>query len=253
MRALLAEVRQHRMQPQFVLGRGETDQAFNESLQPNSPTWRQVAGVITIEGLGDFEDELAKLGKPVVTLSAAGQGRNCVLFDYQGLMRLSCAHLAERGYQNIGLIARGPGLPKPDPCGTLHGFESAVSDLGLVAKPQWRVFQAVDAESGRAAMHKLWALDNRPRAIVVDDDNTAVGVGQAIRELGIRCPQDLAVVSHGTIGVVLDHPVAFTQCCFDLHGMCEAAWQLLSRLKSGAVDTSAVTTVSPCMVNGSTT
>jgi len=253
MQALMAEVLQHRMQPQFVIGRGATAQEFTKSLHPASPIWRQVTGVITVGGLTDFEDELAKLGKPVVTLSAWCLGRYCVLFDYRELMRLSCTHLAERGYGDIGLISRGDGLPDPDPSGVLKGFEETVLALGLVAKPQWRMFQAVGAEGGRAAMQKLWSLGDRPRAIVVDDDNTAVGVGQAIVELGIRCPEDLAVITHGTIGVVLDHPVAFTQCCFDLHGMCEAAWALLNRLKGGAYDMPGVTTVTPRVVTGRTT
>ena len=255
MNALLVEVGRHKMRPQFVVGCGETGKEFTESLHPTSPLWRHIVGVISMAWLPDegFEDALAENGKPVVTLSSYRQGRHCVRFDFPALIRMSCEHLAAGGYREIGLITNEEAAPGMDRSEILSSFEAITSELGLTTKPHWRKTSVVGAMNGREAMHELWKGADRPRAIVVSDENIAVGVGEALLEMGIRCPDDLAVISHGTIGVNLDMPLEFTRCCFELQRVCEMAWDLLNHLTVGGMEVPALQNVIPHIVSGKTT
>jgi DNA-binding LacI/PurR family transcriptional regulator len=254
MNSLLAEVSRHKMRPQFILGRGDSDEAFTQSLELASPLWRQVVGVIMVAWHGNFEDQMAKNGKPVVVLSAYEEGRRRVQFDYPALIRMSCEHLAGKGYREIGLITESGDAPGKDGAKIARSFGEVTSELGLIVKPQWRKLNVnTSAAAGRAAMHQLWEGSDRPRAILVSDENVAVGVGEAMLELGVRCPEDLAVVSHRTTGVDLAMPLKFTQCCFDLREMCATAWSFLDRLIAGDPEVPAVLKVEPHLVPGKTT
>jgi LacI family transcriptional regulator len=50
-------------------------------------------------------------------------------------------------------------------------------------------------EGARTAAHALLQLDPRPTAIVAGSDTLALGALELARELGIRVPDDLALVS----------------------------------------------------------
>lgn len=254
MNSLLDEVSRHKMRPQFILGRGDSDEAFSQSLELASPLWRQVAGVIMLASRKRFEDEMARNGKPVVIISTFQEGRRLVRFDYPAMVRMSCEHLAAKGYRKVGLITDAGDAPGMDGAETLRSFNTVTDALGMTVKSQWRMLNTnTSPADGRLAMHQLWKGPDRPRAILVSDENIAVGVGQAMLELGIRCPEDLAVISHRTTGVKMAMPVRFTLCSFALAEVCAAAWSFLDRLIAGDPEAPAVVKVEPRIVPGETT
>ena len=73
--------------------------------------------------------------------------------------------------------------------GFLEGVADAglVLDHGLLREGDW------SEESGRSAMTDL--LPSRPDALFIASDRMAVGALRAIREAGLRCPDDIAIVS----------------------------------------------------------
>ncbi|HZU13466.1 MAG TPA: LacI family DNA-binding transcriptional regulator [Chloroflexota bacterium] len=76
----------------------------------------------------------------------------------------------------------------------LHGYQAALAAYGIIAPPEWLVEGNFQIEGGYHAAQVLLALPQRPTAIFAFNDNMAVGALQAIRERGLRVPEDISLV-----------------------------------------------------------
>ncbi len=110
--------------------------------------------------------------------------------DNRGGARSAARHLAEQGYERIGLIA--PPSNSTAGLDRRNGFLEGLAEVGLEVDGRMREGDWSE-ESGRTAMESL--LSERPDAVFVGSDRMAVGVLRAIREAGLSCPADVAVVS----------------------------------------------------------
>ena len=102
------------------------------------------------------------------------------------------AHLVRLGHCRIATIT-GPldaatGIDRRD------GYLAALREAGLPTAPELIVEGTFGQESGHAAMRTLLALPERPTAVFVASDSMAAGALAAIREAGLRVPEDIAVV-----------------------------------------------------------
>lgn len=107
---------------------------------------------------------------------------------------LAVEHLVERGHRNIGLFS-GP-VNVPNAIDRRRGFDEAVYKFGLRVLPHWKVSSGFSLEGGKKALYDLWASSDRPTAVCAANDVAAAGALEACAELGIRVPEDLAVVGY---------------------------------------------------------
>ncbi len=79
----------------------------------------------------------------------------------------------------------------------LEGFRAATAAAALTMSSDYVRLgdEGWSVESGRHATRELLALAPRPTGLVAGSDTLAVGAIQAARDLGLRVPEDLAVVS----------------------------------------------------------
>lgn len=100
-------------------------------------------------------------------------------------------HLIEvHGHSVIALVV-GEGVPGTDE--REQGWQSATRMAGLPDGPLARA--SFNREGGFEAAHRLLDTRNPPTAIFASSDLQAVGALRAIRERGLRVPQDVAVVA----------------------------------------------------------
>lgn len=99
-------------------------------------------------------------------------------------------HLARLGYRRIAFIA-GP-EDNTDAAERLAGYRQALAQLRPEAQPIV-VPGRFTEESGFAAGHRLALLDPRPDAVFAANDATAIGCLLALREAGLRVPEDIAL------------------------------------------------------------
>ncbi len=243
LQSLTTEVKSHNMRPTHILGYGEPGDDFIDSLEPNSTIWNQAAGILAMAGLETFEDTLKDKGVPAVTLTTyRTQGHHPVVMDMHGLMVKSYKHLMDRGCRNIALIfniATDSQTFEADFLGRSSyqpQFYDELSKLGLPVNPKLVKACCRTAEQGYEAMCDLWHGEDRPDGVIVSDDNTAMGVGKAVRDLMIATPDQLKLVTHATQGVDRDFPINFTRCQYDLNRICRGAFGLLYRLMIGERD-----------------
>lgn len=122
-----------------------------------------------------------------------GLGGDAVLADNMSGSYQAVKHLLDAGHARIGIIT-GP-LQMLMARRRLLGYRRALRDRGLplikklVRQGNW------ERQSGYDRTVELMNLKRRPSAIFVCNGLMMIGCLRAIREMRIRCPQDVALVS----------------------------------------------------------
>jgi LacI family transcriptional regulator len=132
-----------------------------------------------VAGLGDL---------PLVVMdNDPACGAPSVNFDVAGGMRSIAQHLTELGHRRIGHLAAAVDT---------WTFRVRGEVLGPVA---CRATTAIDVAAARAAAMALLDREDRPSALVCDDDLIAAGAYKAARHLGLDVPGDLSVTGFDDI------------------------------------------------------
>lgn len=159
----------------------------------------------TVDGLLiatlDVSDELRELltqaGIPFVTLSDACTGElNCIGPDNMHGGYMATQHLLELGHRRIAYV--GDAFPDDYgfPTGELryNGYLSALQEYGAPYRPEYVFLGAHGEAPAHRLTEQLLALPERPTAIFAMSDIQAVGCILAIREAGLRVPEDISVI-----------------------------------------------------------
>lgn len=122
--------------------------------------------------------------------------------------RLACAKLYEHGHERIVVIAGPQGLTTTTD--RLTGVRRAAEDHGTSLDPARVRYADFTRDGGAAAAREL--LDAVPglTAIVAFNDTMAVGALAALRERGIRVPDDVSVVGFDDMPIAADVTPALT-------------------------------------------
>lgn len=125
----------------------------------------------------------------------AREALNFVDVENRSGARAAVRHLLDCGYRRIAAI-HGPlsmiaGL---DRC---QGYQDALREAGLPLESDLSVESDFSEAGGSMAMREL--IDQRPDALFAASDAMALGAMRAAQELGLRIPQDLAVIGFDDI------------------------------------------------------
>jgi LacI family transcriptional regulator len=127
-----------------------------------------------------------------VDLEVAGPRASYVTSDNVTGARLAVRHLHGLGHRRIATISGPTGSKAGDD--RLLGYRGEVQTLGLEVPSGYEYEGDFYAETGEAGMHALLAQDPRPTAVFVASDMMAVGALKALRDAGVPCPEDVAIV-----------------------------------------------------------
>lgn len=127
--------------------------------------------------------ELEAAGIPCVTLESTTF--NAALGFTQG------SYLLDRGHRRLGYVRPHEPELQEDASFRLDGVRRACSDAG--APPPVVVSTRLDLESATAVVRELHA-DGGPTAVCAFDDDRAFAVLAGMAALGLRAPDDLAVI-----------------------------------------------------------
>ncbi|MGH2910393.1 MAG: LacI family DNA-binding transcriptional regulator [Solirubrobacteraceae bacterium] len=101
-------------------------------------------------------------------------------------------HLLGHGYASIGCIAGPREIFTAEE--RLRGWRSAVERAGIAIDERLVVHSEFDRDAAYRAAIMLLSMPDAPRALFVSSDEQAFGVLRAAAKLGLRVPQDLAIV-----------------------------------------------------------
>jgi LacI family transcriptional regulator len=139
---------------------------------------------------------------PVVFVdrSFEGLGGAFVGVDNKRGAYLGTRHLIECGHRQIGILAGFQRLSTMRE--RLAGFRQALQESDIPLPEEWVVTSALSIEGGREAMRQILTLPERPTAVFLNNNLLSLGALLAIRELDLRCPEDISVIGFD------DHPWA---------------------------------------------
>ncbi|SRR6266536_1618740 len=148
------------------------------------------------------EADVRMLADRVPTVLLAGgrrlKGTDYVGVDNVGGARAATQHLLEHGFEDIAFMG-GP-ANSPDARARFAGFREALAAAGLEAPDRPEVHGNFTERGGAAAMDELLRLRPRPpRAVVVGNDQMAVGAGAFLAETGLSVPEDVALTGFDDI------------------------------------------------------
>jgi len=159
------------------------------------------AGVIWFPATNSAEPALriADYGMPLVVLDRVVPGVRApavVADNYLGGY-LAARHLIDLGHRVIGCITRPTELYHSTE--RVRGFRQALNDKHIEMNAALLVNGGFRLDDGCDAAKKLIAASPRPTAIFAYNDFMAIGALRAAFELGLKVPDDLAIVGFDDI------------------------------------------------------
>lgn len=160
---------------------------------------QQVDGIVLAPCVSDYAhlDSLVEEAYPVVALgrSVPGQEIPAVTADNEAAAFLATSHLIEHGYESVGVLLPLSGTELS--LSRLEGHKRALAEAGLPFISEHCLDGESSLKGGVAAAQKMLASPNRPRAIVAHSSLMAIAVLQVMQEMGLRAPEDVAIIGFG--------------------------------------------------------
>ena len=109
-------------------------------------------------------------------------------------------HLIRQGFERIGILAGFQRLSSMRE--RLQGYKDALTKYGIPIREDWIVYSELSVEAGFNAASQILSLDDRPTALLINNNFLSLGTLTCVKQLGLRVPQDVALIGFD------DHPWA---------------------------------------------
>ncbi|CAM3585841.1 LacI family DNA-binding transcriptional regulator [Occultella aeris] len=213
----------------------ELDEEFRRSRVDPFVLRRRVDGVLVV-GMTLDADEIATLAGlevPLVFVGAGPPDRVTVGIDDEAAARVATRHLLDLGHTRIGYLGGAPAerATWSPPVLRLEGYRAELARAGIGVRPEWLVHGHFGMTGGRTACGGL--LDAHPdiTAVFAASDEMAFGAMHAIRDRGLRVPEDVSVI--GIDGHDLGDLVGLTTVAQDAVEQGAAAAALILEMLTG--------------------
>ncbi|WP_276484915.1 LacI family DNA-binding transcriptional regulator [Paraflavitalea pollutisoli] len=145
------------------------------------------------EDITHFET-LYRKNIPVIFFDRVAEQDMCtnVLIDNRRAAYEATKHLIQQGCKRIAHITATP--KRNVYIDRLEGYKRALAEFDLPFSNDQLIIGNLSQEDGALAAAQILAIPERPDGIFVANDNSAVGCMLALKQAGIRIPEDIAFV-----------------------------------------------------------
>jgi LacI family transcriptional regulator, repressor for deo operon, udp, cdd, tsx, nupC, and nupG len=209
------------------------DNVVRSKLQMRQFVTAGVRGIIAASMGRLVHDEVGAKGSedivPVVYCDQPTQVEDSFRFDDTGAGLELATHLAGHGHRRVAFMT--PSLEYPNMAALHRGFQQAVEG-GLLEGVDVVLCADFSIGAGAAAASTALTSAAPPSAIATVADELAIGVLDAARQIALRIPDDLALVSYGAIdaGAYVDPPITTVALPAEEMGLL-AARRLAARIR----------------------
>jgi LacI family transcriptional regulator len=165
---------------------------------------QRVEGVIAAAATQHWDDsaEIEAQGTPIVFVDRkfAGMDSAFVGVDNIGGAYAAASHLLSAGHHALGVVTGFKTLSTM--CERLDGVTKALNEHSLDLRQDWVLEGAQRSDEVRQSIVELLSKPDRPTAIFATTNVLTLATLLALRDLGLRCPQDVALIGFD------DHPWA---------------------------------------------
>lgn len=176
---------------------------------------------------GAVPRELLRRGLPFVFLTREADdipADAAVVDNRAGAAQVAGAVLAE-GHRRVGAIF-GPANTSTGR-DRERGFRDGLATAGVTLEETAVRRGSYVVETGRAAMHELMALDQKPTAVVCFNDLVAIGALNAAHDLGLRVPEDVSITGWDDLPIAAWEIFRLTTVAQSMDEMARTAARLL--------------------------
>ena len=172
---------------------------------------------------------------PVVLCNRPVEGVSAplVAWDYKEIGRIAAGYLLERGHRRIGYFGN---IRHPMTEAHVKGLEEALLAAGCAMRPEDVIFSGTLADSDQdrcAVIEEKLSRPDRPTAILCNDDTEAENVLWTAGHIGLKVPDDLAVVGFGVSTREGMYRKQLTSVLLDASQIGKKAIELLAEMRSG--------------------
>jgi DNA-binding LacI/PurR family transcriptional regulator len=175
--------------------------------------------------------DLVQMRFPVVTIDAQvpGLDLNCVKYDDVGIGRMAVDYLFERGHRRIALLQwRSDFQTVKD---RHEGYLASHRAHKMTVNPEYCITAPKSLESwDKSIVGRLFVLPQPPTAILAENEMMATLCVNALLRLGMRVPQDVAVIGMGDVLSDAYYPLPMTVVSFHHEKAVARALDLLMEL-----------------------
>lgn len=154
-----------------------------------------------------------------------------VLADCAGGAYEIVEHLVKNGHKKIGIITGPRGKLTADE--RRRGYLRVMEDYGLPLREDYIIEGDFTGKSGYEGMKKLWSLEDRPTAVFATNYDVCLGMLEAVRNMGIRVPEELSLVTFDDFDLSVIVQPRLTAVRQPVLQMAETACELLCRRMNG--------------------
>ncbi|MBJ6362766.1 LacI family DNA-binding transcriptional regulator [Paenibacillus sp. GCM10012307] len=158
-----------------------------------------VDGLIFIDRSYNFNDQLVKQLKHIVFVDSSPdvESFDSVVIDFERVVQQALNHLIKLGHTKIGYIGGSRAYGK-DP--RHYFFERIMKEKGLF-NPEHLYIGGWCSSEGNRLMNEAVSRGNLPTAFFAGSDQLAIGAVHALKEAGIRVPEDVAIIGFNNIEI----------------------------------------------------
>lgn len=140
-----------------------------------------------------YIEELRASGFPVLFIGSGETGPTISANNAAGITQ-AVAHLAGHGRRKLAFIAGSADDLTGDSGKRLQAFQSACRQFGLEQDPRRVLYGRHVYDGGFAAVAQLLQSGADFDALIASNDESAIGAMDALKQAGLRIPQDVAVI-----------------------------------------------------------
>ncbi len=149
----------------------------------------------------EFHELTSHLSIPTVQIDRAIQGvaADCVLVDNSEVVYHSITGLINQGHSRIAIITGPKSVLTARE--RLVGYLRALSDRGILYDDSLVISANNDFAAGYQGFQTLMDLPDPPTAVFTTNYNITIGLVTAVRERGLRIPEELALLGFDCVEV----------------------------------------------------
>lgn len=166
----------------------------------NIPRERRVDGlvIVTLRPTDHDVEYFRRSGMPVVLVDSNHPDLVSVRIDDVDGGRQATQHLVDLGHTRIAFI--GDYLDSPfgfqSSAERLEGYRAVLAENGIPFRPEYHKQGEYARHTAHRLTEELMTLDEPPTAIFAASDTQALGVIEAIQQMGLRVPEDIPVIGY---------------------------------------------------------
>lgn len=173
------------------------------------------------------------LSLPIVSIAIPYEGMASVLVDNKGGMKQAVLHLIHEHHFDKIAFVRGPET-NPEAEDRFEAYRESLAECGIPFDPAMVVTGDFAEHSGEEAVSIL--LSERKtelQAVCCANDEMAVGVYRGLQKMGLRIPEDIAIIGFDDIEETRFFKPPFTTVRQPFYEQGRASLEILHRVLSG--------------------